>query len=62
MCSYTGEEESEQPVRKYTWEEIQKHNTNTSLWVVVHNKVYDVTRFMEEVYMSLTDITPPESL
>ena len=49
MCSYTGEEESEQPVRKYTWEEIQKHNTNTSLWIVVHNKVYDVTRFMEEV-------------
>ena len=44
----TGEEESEQPVRKYTWEEIQKHNTNTSLWIVVHNKVYDVSRFMEE--------------
>ena len=26
-----------------------KHNNASSLWLVVHNKVYDVTRFMEEV-------------
>ena len=35
--------------KKYTWEEIKKHNHQRSLWIVVHNTVYDVTKFMEEV-------------
>ena len=35
--------------KKYTWEEIRKHNESRSLWIVVHNTVYDVSKFMEEV-------------
>ena len=34
---------------KYSWEEVAKHNTSESLWLVVHDKVYDITEFMEEV-------------
>ena len=33
----------------FTWEEVAKHNTAESLWMVVHDKVYDVTPFMDEV-------------
>ena len=29
----------------YTIEEIKKHNTINSLWIVRKNKVYDVTKF-----------------
>ncbi len=34
---------------KYSWEEISKHNSVQSLWVVISDTVYDVTKFMEEV-------------
>jgi cytochrome b involved in lipid metabolism len=30
----------------YQWEEIEKHNTVASCWLVAHNKVYDVTAFI----------------
>ena len=33
----------------YSWEEVGKHNHAESLWIVVHDKVYDVTEFMGEV-------------
>ena len=42
-------EESGSKLPKYSWEEIAKHNSAQSLWIVVDDKVYDVTRFMEEV-------------
>ena len=29
-------------------EEVQKHTNEKSLWVVIHNKVYDITDFLEE--------------
>ena len=35
--------------KKYSWEEVAKHNNTQSLWIVVDGKVYDVTEFMEEV-------------
>lgn len=31
-----------------TLEEVKKHNTRNSVWFVIHNKVYDVTKFMDE--------------
>ena len=34
---------------KYSWEEVAEHKNAQSLWVVIDDKVYDVTRFMEEV-------------
>jgi|APSaa5957512493_1039668.scaffolds.fasta_scaffold245077_1 cytochrome b involved in lipid metabolism len=36
----------------YQWSEIIKHNTEESCWLVAHNKVYDVTKFLK--------IHPPE--
>ena len=33
----------------YTWDDIGKHNTAESLWIVMDFKVYDVTTFQEEV-------------
>ncbi len=33
----------------YTWEEVAQHNNSESLWMVIHDVVYDVTKFMEEV-------------
>lgn len=32
----------------YRLEEIEKHNDGRSCWLVIHNKVYDVTSFLEE--------------
>ena len=35
--------------REITWSEIQKHNTRSSCWVVIHGSVYDLTTFINEV-------------
>ncbi len=35
--------------KTFSWEEVNKHNNSESLWLVVHDIVYDVTKFMEEV-------------
>jgi len=29
-------------------EEVKKHNSVKSSWVVIHNKVYDITKFLED--------------
>lgn len=31
-----------------TLEEVKRHNTRDNVWFVIHNKVYDVTKFMDE--------------
>lgn len=33
---------------KYTREEVAKHIDNNSLWIILENKVYDVTNFILE--------------
>jgi len=35
-------------LKKYTLEEVKKHNDSRSSWIVVHDIVYDVTKFLEE--------------
>lgn len=41
-------EASDKTVKYYTLEEIRKHNHSKSTWVVLHQKVYDLTKFLEE--------------
>ncbi|XP_053721615.1 cytochrome b5 [Synchiropus splendidus] len=35
-------------VQYYRMEDIRKHNMSTDTWLVIHNKIYDVTKFLEE--------------
>lgn len=32
----------------YTAEEVAKHNTEKDVWLVIHNGVYDVAKFLQE--------------
>lgn len=34
-------------IRKYTREEVSKHNSRDDCWLIVDNKVYDVTSFVD---------------
>jgi cytochrome-b5 reductase len=29
-------------------EEVQKHNKADDVWIVLHNKVYDITKYLED--------------
>ena len=31
-----------------SWDEIQGHNSESSLWIVIDNKVFDVTKFLSD--------------
>ncbi|XP_043997876.1 cytochrome b5 isoform X2 [Gambusia affinis] len=32
----------------YTLEEVRMHNTSNDTWLIIHNKIYDITSFLEE--------------
>ena len=32
--------------KKYTYEEIKKHNTENDIWIIYKNQIYDVTNFL----------------
>ncbi|OLY81277.1 Cytochrome b5 [Smittium mucronatum] len=32
----------------YTADDVCIHNKRSDIWVVIHNKVYDITKFLEE--------------
>lgn len=34
-------------MKKYTKEEVSKHNTETDCWCIVHKKVYDITKYLD---------------
>lgn len=36
-------------LKKITLEEVKTHNVAGSSWLVIHNKVFDVTKFLDEV-------------
>jgi len=33
---------------QYTLEEVKKHNKKTDVWIALHKKVYNVTKFVSE--------------
>lgn len=35
--------------RQITIEEVKKHKRKNSVWMIIHDDVYDVTRFLNEV-------------
>ncbi|CAK7265784.1 hypothetical protein SEPCBS57363_001761 [Sporothrix epigloea] len=35
-------------VKEYTYQDVAEHNTNSDLFMVIHDKVYDVTKFIDE--------------
>ncbi|XP_017333587.1 cytochrome b5 [Ictalurus punctatus] len=35
-------------VKCYTREEVQAHNMSKDTWLIIHDKVYDITGFLEE--------------
>lgn len=45
-------EKSPDGVRYYRLSEIEQQNSFKSTWFIIHNKVYDVTKFLEEVRFS----------
>jgi cytochrome b involved in lipid metabolism len=34
-------------VKKYTVDEVAKHNKSEDLWVILKDKIYDLTRFWQ---------------
>eukprot|EP00455_Lapot_gusevi_P009201 TRINITY_DN1410_c0_g1_i3.p2 TRINITY_DN1410_c0_g1~~TRINITY_DN1410_c0_g1_i3.p2 ORF type:complete len:448 (+),score=165.22 TRINITY_DN1410_c0_g1_i3:110-1453(+) len=34
--------------QKYTWQEVAKHNSAESAWIYIENKVYDITKWLDE--------------
>ena len=42
----------------YTVQDVAGHNTRDDLWMTIHGKVYNVTRFLEEVICCLSRAMP----
>lgn len=40
--------------QQYTYADVKNHNNNQSSWIVIHNDIYDVTAFLNEVRKILT--------
>lgn len=36
-------------VRYYRLSEVEEHNSFKSTWIIINHKVFDVTKFLEEV-------------
>ena len=39
----------EPATNKISLEEVKKHNAAGSSWLIIHNQVFDVTKFLDEV-------------
>lgn len=41
--------ESDKSSAPYTLDTLKEHGTRESMWMLLHDKVYDVTAFLDEV-------------
>ena len=42
--------EEDKALKLFSLKEVEKHNGDEkSVWIVVHDKVYDISKFMDEV-------------
>ncbi|XP_069822208.1 cytochrome b5 type B isoform X1 [Dendropsophus ebraccatus] len=48
MANSEGSPSEESQVTYYTLEDVRKRNSAKELWLVIHGRVYDITRFVEE--------------
>ncbi|KAM3918877.1 cytochrome b5 type B [Leptodactylus fuscus] len=48
MAHSEGSPSEESQVVYYTLEDVRKRNSAKELWLVIHGRVYDITRFVEE--------------
>lgn len=39
-------------VKKFTLAQVKEHRAESDLWIVIRDKVYDVTKFLKEVCMN----------
>lgn len=39
-------------LKEFTIAEVKAHNTEQDLYVIIHDKVYDLTKFLKEVSMN----------
>ncbi|XP_028258569.1 cytochrome b5 type B [Parambassis ranga] len=47
-CLEENGETGDSGVKYYTLEEIRLHNMSSDTWLIIHDKVYDITGFLEE--------------
>ena len=47
--STTDEVEAKSSPKVYKLSEVEEHKERESCWMVIHEKVYDVTKFLDEV-------------
>ncbi|XP_066580319.1 cytochrome b5 [Amia ocellicauda] len=40
--------QSDKQVPYYRLKEVEEHNSSKSTWIILHHKIYDVTKFLEE--------------
>ena len=43
--------------RYYRLEEVQKHNNSQSSWIIGHHRIYDITKFLDEVCAREWEVT-----
>lgn len=48
-CVNTKSKTEDGAVKCYTRDEVQAHNMSKDTWLIIHDKVYDITSFLEEV-------------
>ncbi|XP_032456848.1 cytochrome b5 isoform X1 [Nasonia vitripennis] len=48
MACLTTKRERYEMSQKYSAEEVSRHNNADDLWIAIHGKVFDVTKFLKE--------------